>query len=134
MSLHGTNGSLDENGMPQIEMFQKPLFQTFGMFVGMMFGLIMHWFVVAFKLPFPGYDFDHDGADDEGDVEIPTEKTSLTRKMKAEPNVDTTSKEIPMWMYFFLAIPAIFDLAATGKFFFICVLVSSFLRVVGIFG
>ncbi|KAK1748421.1 hypothetical protein QTG54_000360 [Skeletonema marinoi] len=43
---------------------------------------------------------------------IPT--TSLTSKMKAESNVDNASKEIPLWMYFFLAIPAIFDLAATA--------------------
>ena len=37
------------------EIFQKPMFQTFGMFVGMMFGLVMHWAVLFFKLPFPGY-------------------------------------------------------------------------------
>jgi len=113
MGLHGWNGTLDENGMPTVEPFQKPLFQTFGMFVGMTFGLIMHWVVLAFKISFPGYDFDQNGAD-EGDVEIPTEKTSLTNKMKAESNVDNASKEIPLWMYFFLAIPAIFDLAATA--------------------
>jgi multidrug transporter EmrE-like cation transporter len=113
MSLRGTNGTLDGNGLPQVELFQKPLFQTFGMFVGMMFGLIMHWFVVAFNVSFPGYDSDQDG-DDAGDVEIPTEKTSLFNKMKAESNIDKASKEIPMWMYFFLAIPAIFDLAATA--------------------
>ena len=36
MSLHGTNGLIDEEtGKEQIELFQKPLFQTFGMFVGM---------------------------------------------------------------------------------------------------
>mmetsp|Transcript_20030 Transcript_20030/g.31270 ORF Transcript_20030/g.31270 Transcript_20030/m.31270 type:complete len:470 (-) Transcript_20030:267-1676(-) len=114
MGLHGTNGTLDEYGMPTVELFQKPLFQTFGMFVGMTFGLVMHWFVLAFKVPFPGYDFDEDIVD-EGDVEIPTETTSLTSsKMKAESNVETASKEIPLWMYFFLAIPAIFDLAATA--------------------
>jgi len=116
MGLHGWNGTLDENGEPTVEQFQKPLFQTFGMFVGMTFGLIMHWIVLAFKISFPGYDFDQDGSADEGDVEIPTEKTSLTNKMKAETssNVDNASKEIPLWMYFFLAIPAIFDLAATA--------------------
>ena len=118
MGLHGTNGTLNENGAPTVEPFQKPLFQTFGMFVGMTFGLVMHWIVLVFKISFPGYDFDEDGADDEGDVEIPTEKTSLTRanKMKAESyDVDNApNKEIPLWMYFFLAIPAIFDLAATA--------------------
>lgn len=113
MSLHGTNGSLDEHGMPQIELFQKPLFQTFGMFVGMCFGLIMHWIVMTFNISFPGYE--SSGANEEGDVEIPTEKTLLVNKMKAEqPHDVDNAKEIPMWMYFFLAIPAIFDLAATA--------------------
>ena len=38
------------------EVFQKPIFQTFGMFVGMTFGLVMHVSVLFFKIPFPGYD------------------------------------------------------------------------------
>ena len=71
MGLHGWNGTLDENGMPTVEPFQKPLFQTFGMFVGMTFGLIMHWIVLAFKISFPGYDLKKNGAD-VGDVPNPT--------------------------------------------------------------
>mmetsp|Transcript_8907 Transcript_8907/g.20011 ORF Transcript_8907/g.20011 Transcript_8907/m.20011 type:complete len:474 (+) Transcript_8907:91-1512(+) len=116
MGLHGTNGTLDDNGDPVIEMFQKPLFQTFGMFVGMLFGLVMHWVVLAFRIPFPGYDFGGDGGADGGDVEIATEKTSLVNKNKKtnEETVEASSKTIPTWMYFFLAIPAIFDLAATA--------------------
>mmetsp|Transcript_40686 Transcript_40686/g.74416 ORF Transcript_40686/g.74416 Transcript_40686/m.74416 type:complete len:479 (-) Transcript_40686:352-1788(-) len=125
MNLHGTNGTFTDDGEPVIEAFQKPLFQTFGMFVGMLFGLVMHWVVVFFRIPFPGYD--HDDEDENatsGDVEIPTEKTSLvvSNKLnnKNEENAlpmeggDSSSKEIPAWMYFFLAIPAIFDLAATA--------------------
>jgi len=120
MNLHGTNGTFDEDGEPVIESFQKPLFQTFGMFVGMLFGLVMHWFVLAFKIPFPGYNHgDGNGeANNGGDVEIASEKTSLV-KGKGGDNAEVESassgnKSIPVWMYFFLAIPAIFDLAATA--------------------
>ena len=125
MNLHGTNGTFTDDGEPVIEAFQKPLFQTFGMFVGMLFGLVMHWVVVFFRIPFPGYDHDdEDGNATSGDVEIPTEKTSLVMSNKSNnkneesalpmEGGDSSSKEIPTWMYFFLAIPAIFDLAATA--------------------
>jgi len=128
MNLRGTNGTFDEEtGEPVMEAFQKPLFQTFGMFVGMLFGLVMHWFVLAFEIPFPGYDFgnngEEEGGKDGGDVEVPTEKTGLVKGKDGEgatttAGVDGTgsknNNEIPTWMYFFLAIPAIFDLAATA--------------------
>lgn len=114
MGLHGTNGTLDDEGEPVMELFQKPLFQTFGMFVGMIFGLFMHWMVLAFKIPFPGYDFTEDGGNG-GDVEIATESTSLVKKSKKDASAeDAAPKGVPTWMYFFLAIPAIFDLGATA--------------------
>ena len=142
MNLHGTNGTFDEStGEQHVEIFTKPLFQTLGMFIGMMFGLIMHWVVLVLKIPFPGYY--HDDGEEEGgnnnksstrggDVEIAiNEKTSLVKgssKFNSKQYEDNTaadskaagesdapsSKEIPTWMYFFLAIPAIFDLAATA--------------------
>ena len=37
------------------EKFSYPLFQTFGMFTGMTAGLLMHFVVLKFKIPFPGY-------------------------------------------------------------------------------
>ncbi|KAL9185690.1 hypothetical protein ACHAXT_003467 [Thalassiosira profunda] len=129
MGLHGTNGTVDKHGEPVIEDFTKPLFQTFGMFVGMLFGLVMHWMVLAFHIPFPGYDHDEgkeEGAATKGgggDVEIPTEQTSLVatgrgnqsnNEGEAVTEHSEATGEIPMWMYFFLAIPAIFDLAATA--------------------
>ena len=40
----------------EIETFSNPIFQTFGMFVGMLFGLVMHWAVIYFQIPFPGYE------------------------------------------------------------------------------
>lgn len=112
MELHSI--SIDGN----IEQFSKPIFQTFGMFVGMLFGLVMHWIVLIFKIPFPGYEH--------GSQEYPrVEMTSSTTKTQygavdseEAPLVSQTSKPIngktPLWMYFFLAIPSIFDLAATA--------------------
>lgn len=38
MQLHGVGITGEQ------EQFTKPIFQTFGMFVGMLFGLVMHWF------------------------------------------------------------------------------------------
>lgn len=112
MSLVGTNGTFEEDGSPHMESFQKPLFQTFGMFIGMLFGLAMHWMVLALRIPFPGYDF---GDAQEDDAEMgPTETTALKPKPASSTDQDVPSAQIPTWMYFFLAIPAIFDLAATA--------------------
>ena len=109
--------------------FQKPLFQTFGMFVGMLFGLVMHWIVLIFRIPFPGYDFGSDNdvdGDNTKDVELRSEKTTLLGDSRRGSAIDgenngvtaassaMATKTIPVWMYFFLAIPAIFDLAATA--------------------
>jgi multidrug transporter EmrE-like cation transporter len=66
-----------------LEPFSFPLFQTFGMFVGMLAALVMHIAVKAFKIPFPGYDHKED-------------------------------EKLPLWMYFLLAIPSVFDLLATA--------------------
>lgn len=54
MSLNGTD---TENGSTHVESFHKPLFEAFGMFLGMVLALVMHWAVMIFKLDFPGYDF-----------------------------------------------------------------------------
>lgn len=43
----------------QMEAFSYPLFQTFGMFLGMLAGLVLHVLVLKFKIPFPGYDHDN---------------------------------------------------------------------------
>ena len=73
-----------ENMVGEISTFACPLFQTFAMFLGMLMGLIGHFMVKAFKIPFPGYDHDHPDKSD-----------------------------MPLWMYFYLIIPACFDLSAT---------------------
>ena len=99
----------------EIELFEKPIFQTFGMFLGMLFALLMHFVVLAFKIPFPGYA--HGGASSSAsqassvDEEKGNGETSrLLKAGKAEEGTPAT----PVWMYFFLAIPALFDLIATA--------------------
>lgn len=88
----------------EMKKFEKPLFQTLGMFVGMVSALFMHALVICFRIPFPGYkhgtskkkgyssitDGDSDDADEEPDAPL------------------------PVWMYFLLLIPSLFDLAATA--------------------
>jgi hypothetical protein len=88
------------------------------MFVGMTFGLIMHWAVLYFKLPFPGYEHAEakDGKLSNGAVNsygsINKEKDPLIKESNAQDSAED-NKTLPTWMYFFLAIPSIFDLAAT---------------------
>lgn len=76
------------------EDFSFPLFQTFGMFLGMTAALAGHYIVVKFKIPFPGYE----GYDPEEDA-------------KTEYN---HNEPIPLWKLAFLAIPSVFDLAASA--------------------
>ena len=89
------------------------------MFVGMMFGLVMHWFVLWFKIPFPGYDHDSHTNSSNKTVDTarpPHEQDPLIPVIQQNSNA-TTSKSpnsVPGWMYWFLAIPSIFDLAATA--------------------
>mmetsp|Transcript_10090 Transcript_10090/g.15285 ORF Transcript_10090/g.15285 Transcript_10090/m.15285 type:complete len:456 (+) Transcript_10090:88-1455(+) len=82
----------------EMEKFSFPLFQTFGMFVGMLGALGMHFAVLAFKIPFPGYNHAKKGysAIDNGQGQ------------------EAQQQSIPMWMYFVLIIPALFDLVATA--------------------
>lgn len=149
----------------EIESFSKPLFQTFGMFVGMVFAFPMHWLVVMLRIPFPGYNvaatsttaaskpIHNDGGQvpsKEGDALLSTsglpkgyttgKQLSVIREVSinssvsgvsvSSPNVSQQQQqqqqqyqrreeppmmnELPTWMYFFLAIPSIFDLVATA--------------------
>lgn len=102
----------------EIEVFRKPIFQTFGMFVGMVFGLIMHFIVIFFKIPFPGYT--HTPAQNAGNDKSAksqgsgaTETDRLLVAQKADDETPPT-QALPVWMYFFLAIPSVFDLGATA--------------------
>lgn len=104
----------------KVEQFEKPIFQTFGMFVGMMFGLVMHWVVLWLKIPFPGYDHGPTLSQtilpmkqDEGRAMAPNEKSTLLDRVNSQ-GTESTATTTPVWMYYFLAIPSIFDLAATA--------------------
>lgn len=88
MKSHGMTG--------QVENFSYPLFQTFGMFIGMTAALIMHFIVKYYRIPFPGYVHKKDD-----------KWISMDGSEAKEPKV------IPLWMYFLLIIPSIFDLVAT---------------------
>ena len=128
MQLHST-GITNED-----EVFTKPLFQTLGMFVGMTFGLVMHFCVLIFRIPFPGYYHDQSNSAVNGaglpTVHVPkygsvnetatnssSKESDTLLKKEPLPVADSSSKQtnsVPTWMYFFLAIPSIFDLAATA--------------------
>lgn len=100
------------------EVFQKPIFQTFGMFVGMMFGLVLHGAVVIFKIPFPGYVHSQPDAEKAGLASNGFSSYGAVEK-EEDPLVKKDDKakspeSLPIWMYFFLAIPSVFDLAATA--------------------
>lgn len=102
MGLHG------EGITGEMEIFEKPIFQTFGMFLGMLFALLMHFVVLALKIPFPGYD--HGSSSASAIDEENGEKSRLLKATEKEEGTPAT----PLWMYFFLAIPAVFDLGATA--------------------
>lgn len=117
MQIKGSNSEGEQ------QVFGKPIFQTFGMFVGMLFALVMHWVVIAFKIPFPGYSHyeEAQGSSDEengnGRAKSSTygatdkkETDTLLQKKTSKP----LSRDTPVWMYFFLAIPSVFDLGATA--------------------
>lgn len=111
MELHGIGIDGDE------EMFTKPLFQTFGMFVGMLFGLVMHEVVLYCKIPFPGYDH-NPSADKAKNNQMPAygsidENKELIDGEKT-PVIASSTGRTPIWLLFFLAIPSIFDLGATA--------------------
>jgi hypothetical protein len=98
----------------EVENFSYPLFQTFGMFLGMTGALIMHFVVVKFHIPFPGYTHKTGEWDDEED------RSLLMRRGNGAPDAAAAvvaspinHEDIPWWKYCQLVIPAVFDLVAT---------------------
>lgn len=86
------------------------------MFIGMCFGLVMHFAALYFRLPFPGYYWPEDEEEeDDDDVEQngnnKGERQPLVQKQTSD--VSSADVTIPTWMYFFLAIPSLFDTLAT---------------------
>lgn len=73
-----------------------------GMFLGMSGALFMHFAVLFFKIPFPGYSHStRDGYE------------SIDKDGKQSYKSAT-----PTWIYFILICPALFDLVATALFMF----------------
>lgn len=70
MSMSGS----DENGKGLL--FHKPLFTSCSIFVGLSFALVMHVFVVFFRIPFPGYDHHLSSATTTDDSESLSESSS----------------------------------------------------------
>ncbi len=113
----GGDGNNDES---TAKTFQKPLFLTLSMFVAMSFGLLLHWLVVVFRIPFPGYDFDVSKEEDGIHTKEAFEQerlnlvdASLNGGVDSIQDDVNCDRNVPMWMYFYLAIPTIFDFAAT---------------------
>lgn len=112
------------------EIFGKPIFQTFGMFVGMLFGLVMHYTVMICKIPFPGYihattssssssnennnSLTNKNNSKGGYGAIPSSDEEANNSSSSTNSNDPQVTNIPGWMYWFLMIPAIFDLIATA--------------------
>jgi len=88
----------------EMKKFEKPLFQTLGMFVGMVSALVMHALVLAFKIPFPGYKHGTSKSNKKGYNAI----------QDVEEDDEDVQEPLPMWMYFLLLIPSLFDLVATA--------------------
>ena len=89
------------------------------MFVGMCFGLVMHGAVLFFQIPFPGYDHAApvDGSIRDAQPTIGNYgaiESGETDKLLTPATTTTEArKRTPVWLYFFLAVPAIFDVGAT---------------------
>jgi drug/metabolite transporter (DMT)-like permease len=98
----------------EVEKFSFPLFQTFGMFAGMTVALIMHYIVSTFHIPFPGYKHPTKKITTSDNKSLSnTESQSLVNKNNNSNDDEEEAEVLPMWMYFFLIIPSVFDLIAT---------------------
>ena len=133
-----------ENEENEKELFQKPLVITFSMFVSMSFALVMHVFVVYFRMSFPGYDHLNNTTIDSEFNGISNSSCDLVRSPSRIPaqahnthdtsisNIDSDSLpentitpvsleaanesnlKLPLSMYFIMAIPSFLDLGATA--------------------
>jgi drug/metabolite transporter (DMT)-like permease len=84
----------------EVEDFSFPLFQTFGMSLGMTAGLVMHLAVGHWRIPFPGYVHPNETG----------QYQAIDEKGKYQPIEKPAA--IEKWMYFLLIIPALLDIIA----------------------
>jgi drug/metabolite transporter (DMT)-like permease len=84
----------------------------------MSFALVMHVFVVFFSIPFPGYDhhltttIDDSESLSESSIDDGSSQRTYTPSLISLESVKP--KQLPLSMYFILAIPAMLDLGATA--------------------
>ena len=79
------------------------------MFVGMIFGLVVHGVVLVFCIPFPGYDFNY--------TEKGAEHSALLRNESGVSdvvgNIMAVKNSIALRTYVYLIFPTILDWAST---------------------
>ena len=133
--LYGLQG-IGMNG--NIEFFDKPLFQALAMFTAMVIGIPLHWIVVAYRIPFPGYQHPVYTKDNAIIINLVTstreERMKLvSREEEQETNANTatgiglpigygstpsckdpTNMSLPARTYWVLALLSMFDLTATA--------------------
>lgn len=97
-------GSNTTNEMLSTTPFLKPLLLTFGMFIGISFSLIVHWFVLLFRFPFPGYNFNG------MEARSNQSELSLDESGAFVGSIVAMKKDVTIGMYVYLIIPAFFDL------------------------
>uniref|UniRef100_A0A7S3KW66 EamA domain-containing protein n=1 Tax=Amphora coffeiformis TaxID=265554 RepID=A0A7S3KW66_9STRA len=107
--------------------FDKPIAQTLAMFLAMILGVPIHWVVIYWKLPFPGYDrFRIEPSKEERVNSTPVDfdrtprrgcHKEVTNDEEMEgllsPRSEHDDSRIPIWTYFYLFVPAAFDCVAT---------------------
>jgi hypothetical protein len=69
--------------------FDKPIAQTFYMFLAMLVGMPVHWLVVAYKVPFPGYNHHVPVQDDNHEATTATAATPVVIDIDATPRINS---------------------------------------------
>ena len=128
MDMKGNTDSAKSSGDDNDEevSFQKPLTLTFAMFTSMLIGLFMHWIILVFHFPFPGYEFNKDdvkfGAK-VGNTDQESKREGLLKYLvesssnfddndAAVPSMSVKEKNrVPTGMYFTMAV---LDVASTA--------------------
>lgn len=101
----------------EIEDFSFPLFQVLGMFLGMVSALPLHALVLRFRIPFPGYVHENPSPARSGvytQINSSIQDSSHNAIKGDEKSSSSSNKQHPLWLYFVLVVPAIFDLLASA--------------------
>ena len=133
MEMQGSTPTIDDTGEPDendgassttttttTTAFQYPLTISFFMFIGMLLGLVLHWIVLLFHIPFPGYELNdanvNMGITDKERCRM-EQATALINHSSTCGNNDgpimakTNNSSVPMGTFFILAA---LDVTATA--------------------